>query len=256
MNLIINYFLLLATAKICAVAAKRARLWLAASAGAIYAVLAALPPAAWLAHPLMKLLSGALLLLAAFGARRSFARLALVFFAVSAAAAGAVMAAGARVNLRVLAAAFLVCYAAVTLVFRRAARAAPKPADVTIRVAAREVALRALRDTGNSLTDPLSGSAVCVVALDDALPLFPKELRGELTRAVLGAAPDGLIALNTLQSDVKFRLIPYSAVGVAGGALLGFRPEYIGVDGAARRDIVVAISPNAVSDNITYSALI
>ncbi|MDR0839213.1 MAG: sigma-E processing peptidase SpoIIGA, partial [Oscillospiraceae bacterium] len=32
MNLIINYFLLLATAKICAVAAKRARLWLAASA--------------------------------------------------------------------------------------------------------------------------------------------------------------------------------------------------------------------------------
>jgi stage II sporulation protein GA (sporulation sigma-E factor processing peptidase) len=262
-NLILDYFLLLAAAKICAIPAQRRRLWLAAAVGAVYAALSALPPAAWLNNPAVKIVSGGVLLLLAFGFRKRFARLALVFFAVSAAAAGAIMAAVylggatlARVDLRVLIAAFGASYLAVTLVFRRAARDAGAFRAVEISVEARKTTLRAMEDTGNSLSDPLSGSAVCVVWLDDILPLFAPRLRDELGDAVKRANYDALIALNSQPTGVKFRLLPYSAVGVARGALLGFRPEAITVDGRPRSDLIVAVSPNCVTDNGTYNALI
>jgi hypothetical protein len=38
--------------------------------------------------------------------------------------------------------------------------------------------------------------------------------------------------------------------------LPAFRPTRAAVDGRDRRDIIVALSPNAVSDNLAYSALL
>ena len=267
-NLILDYFLLLATGKLCAVSARRARLWSAAVVGAAYAVLAALPPLAWLAHPGVRLLSGGLVLLCAFGFRRRFGRLALVFFAVSATAAGAVMAAAylggdtlARVDLRLLSVAFGASYGIITLIFRRVARSSGTMHDVEIVVTdgagtERRLTLRAMEDTGNSLSDPLSGSRVCVVSIGEILPIFDAAMRAVLEVAVLSADYEALVRLNSRPSGIKLRLLPYTAVGVPNGALLCFRPDVIRVGGRACSDLVIAISPNEVSDNGTYNALL
>jgi stage II sporulation protein GA (sporulation sigma-E factor processing peptidase) len=263
-NTVINYFLLLAAAKICALPALRLRCLLGAAVGGGYAVLAALVPGGFLSSPLPKLVFGLVMLPLAFGRARRFLRLALVFFAVSAGAAGAVMAAGmlggdrvlGKINFFTLAAAFGVFWLASTLVFRRAARDGGSLKTLTLAVGEREITLRAMTDTGNSLSDPITGAHAAILSARDCLPLFPEKTREAVTEAAGMRSPEALIALNSLETGVSFRLLPYSAVGVEAGALPAFRPTRVAVDGRERRDIIVALSPNDVSDNITYSALL
>ena len=263
-NLIANYFLLLGTAKICGIAALRRRLWLASALGAAYAVLCAIPATAFLSHVLINVPIAAAMLIIAFGwqkltAGRRLVRVALVFFALAMCAAGAVTAIGllgGRINLRVFVLAFGACYAIATLVFRRAGRDSGRMSQVRIEVGERAVTLRALVDTGNSLTDPLSGARVCVVSLTDVLTIVPESQQALLENTVRSGGPSALVELGNIPGGIKLRLVPYSTVGTASGMLLAFRPDRITVDGRESHDHIVAVSPNEVADNVTYSALI
>ena len=67
LNLIINYFIVLATAKLCALPLKRLRFAVSAAAGALYSVLLLFKPLSFLASPVMKLVLGFLMTLIAFG---------------------------------------------------------------------------------------------------------------------------------------------------------------------------------------------
>ena len=138
LNLLIDYCLVLVSARVCGVVLRRWRYALAALIGALYAALMVLPGFGWLANGMMKLALGAAMALIAFGGEAHLVRCTVVFFAVSAAFGGAVYAAsmlagvspgsGALVTVsgRVLALSFAACYAAVSLVFRRRVRAADR----------------------------------------------------------------------------------------------------------------------------------
>ena len=138
LNLLIDYCLVLASARVCGVVLRRWRYALAALIGALYAALMVLPGCGWLANGAMKLALGAAMALIAFGGEAHLVRCTVVFFAVSAAFGGAVYAAGmlagvppgsgalVTVSGRVLALSFAACYAAVSLVFRRRAKAADR----------------------------------------------------------------------------------------------------------------------------------
>ena len=155
LNLLIDYCLVLVSARVCGVVLRRWRYALAALIGALYAALMVLPGFGWLANGMMKLALGAAMALIAFGGEAHIVRCTVVFFAVSAAFGGAVYAAsmlagvspgsGALVTVsgRVLALSFAACYAAVSLVFRRRARAADREVrTVTVTLAGRSVTLR------------------------------------------------------------------------------------------------------------------
>ena len=91
LNFIIDYIIVLAAGKICALPLRRRRMAAAAAAGGLYAVLAVMFPSV-LALPVVKLCVGAVIPLAAFGQGRHYPRAAISFFAVSAGFAGAVYA--------------------------------------------------------------------------------------------------------------------------------------------------------------------
>ena len=124
LNLLIDYCLVLVSARVCGVVLRRWRYALAALIGALYAALMVLPGFGWLANGMMKLALGAAMALIAFGGEAHIVRCTVVFFAVSAAFGGAVYAAsmlagvspgsGALVTVsgRVLALSFAACYAA------------------------------------------------------------------------------------------------------------------------------------------------
>ena len=124
LNLLIDYCLVLVSARVCGVVLRRWRYALAALIGALYAALMVLPGFGWLANGMMKLALGAAMALIAFGGEAHLVRCTVVFFAVSAAFGGAVYAAsmlagvspgsGALVTVsgRVLALSFAACYAA------------------------------------------------------------------------------------------------------------------------------------------------
>lgn len=247
-NFLIDYCVLLAAGRVCGVVLRRGRYALGALLGAAYAAGLVLPGLSWLGHPLMKLCLGVLMALIAFGGEAGLGRCTTAFFAVAALFGGGVYAASllagvdpmrgpaAPLTWRVFALSFAVCYAAVSLAFRRRMRRADRVIrPVVVSLGGREARLLGLRDSGNDLHDPVSGRAAAVAdraALCPllALPALPKDPAAALE--ALNASED---------TRGRFRLLPYRAVGVS-GLLLAFRPDRTEVDGQAE-DLLIALSP-------------
>lgn len=266
LNLIIDYFILLATAKLCALPLRRKRLLAGAALGALYAALLLWPrfrPA--LATPAAKLGLGLLMTLLAFGTDRGIARRYVIFLLVSAAFGGAVYAASllagvqpvdglfGAVSMRVLALSFAACYCTLTFFFRRfRKRAARETHRIEVDFCGKTAAFTALTDTGNELSDPISGLPVMVVGRTEAEKLLPPVLADALR--------DGpavfMEALPYFEMQrPRFRLIPYSAVGVGAALLPVFRPDEVRIDGHSAPPLLVGLAPNELCSTGDFSAV-
>ena len=252
LNGLIDYLLLLLSARLLGAPLRRGRFALSAGLGGAYAVAAAIPALGWLRTAGGKLAVSLALAWAAFGAGRALWRGWLAFLALAAGFAGAVFAAALLagqemaggfltvINWRILFLSFGVCYAAVRFFLSRLPRDRERqifPAEVTLL--GRTVALSALRDTGNSLTDPISGCGVLIADAAVLAPLFPGSLPSP--------APEDAAALFRLLAESealrpRLRLIPYAALGKTDGLLLCFRPDAVAVGGVPR-ELMVAVSP-------------
>ena len=247
LNFICDYLILLGSARVCGVLLRRARYAVAALLGAVYAVLSVLPGFAFLTLLPIKLAAGILMALIAFAKEPKFWRCAAVFFAVSAVFGGTLWALSVQsggvgnavylpVSMPVLVLSFGIIYALLSLIFRRTAKSTGKAVHtVVIDFLGKGVTLRALYDSGNCLYDPMTGSEVLIAGAEQLAPLL-----GEGVKAL---SPTQTVTLYA----GKMRLIPYCAVGTQSGLLPAFRPDSITVDGKVREDIIVAISPTAVS---------
>lgn len=260
LELIIDYFLLLGTAKVCALPYRRLRFLAGAALGAAWSCLSFLPGMGWLTAPVMRLALAMAMTVAAFGGERRLFRCFAAFLGVSALFGGAVYAASLlrvsqtgsaagpllRLDMRVLVLAFAISWAAVSLLFRAGVKnASRRIRELTVERAGRRVRLRALEDTGNSLMDPISGCAAFVAEAKALGDLFPGQdaalLRGPPAEAVLHIPGT--------------RLIPYAGVG-GGGLLLAFRPDRVTVDGRERRDLIAAVAPAPIGTDGSYEAVI
>ena len=77
------------------------------------------------------------------------------------------------VSWRALVLSFGICYAAVSLLFRRTlAKRSRHIASMEVTLEGRAAALRALEDTGNALADPVSGRPVIVADAQALAPLL------------------------------------------------------------------------------------
>lgn len=238
-NLAADYILLYSTAQMSAAPYGRLRLAGGAAFGGLYALAAYLFPAAAGCFP-AKLLSAAAMLLLAFGyvSRRLFLRRAAALFVLSMLMGGVSYAlclfmggdaeAGIIYAPWMLRTAIVLSAAAVGVIsaFSRGDAAQRSSGSVRIKLAlcGRSVEFSALRDSGNTLRDPLDGSPVLVVETDALAPLFePGTLK--LLREL--SPPD---ALEKLPRTVKWRLLPYRTA--AGSRLaLAFRPDAAEADG-------------------------
>lgn len=258
LNLVIDYFLLLATARICALPFRRGRFALAAVLGGLWCCLALLPAMGFLRAPLLDPVLSMLMVLIAFGAEKRLWRCFFAFLGVSALFGGAVYAAALyrgvasrgplfRLDMRVLVLSFALCWALVRLVFRRSAKNAERVLhDVILTRNGARVALRALADTGNDLHDPLSGRAVLVAEAAALAPLFPG---GEA--AWLTASPvDAMVHIPGM------RLIPWADIGGENRLLLAFRPDRTEVDGTRRDDLLAAVAPAALGGDGSFQAIL
>lgn len=258
LNTLVDYLLLLCSARLAGEILHRGRMAAAALAGGLYAAASFLPGWAFLAHPLCKLTVGVGLALVAFGSSRHLLRVSLVFFTVAAAFGGGVLAlqlflgAPAVPDLKTVLLSTAGCYLVLSAVFRRTAQhGTGELVGVTLELSGRRVSLTALRDTGNTLTDPVTGKGVLVWEGEKAAGLFPPgecPTPRELT--------DPVSALTGRQGDRRWRLLPYRAVGVSHALLLCVRVDRARVGGEDLGSILVALSPSPVSDGGGYSALI
>ena len=253
LNLIIDYLILLGSAKVCGLMLRRWRYFFAALFGAAYAALSVLPRLVFLTLLPFKLAAGIIMAVIAFGKEKRILRCTLVFFAVSALFGGAVWAISVQsgsnlrslvyipVSMPVLVLSFAIIYGVLSLVFRRTVKNADKAvSDVRIEFIGKFVQLRALSDSGNSLYDPMTSSEVMICSADSLAPLF-SEYAGILK------SENAADIITVPEFAGRLRLIPYSAVGTVSGLMPAFRPDSVTVDGVLRDDLVVAISPTAIS---------
>ena len=210
LNFVVDYLLLLAAGRLSGEVLRRGWLALGAAIGAAYAAAAVLPGMGFLLHPLCKLGVAVLALLAGYGKSRRLLRVSLVFFAVSAAFGGGVFALqllGGRgltlqngifysaMDLRLILLSAAGCYVLITLLFQRTARHSGLrrelvPAVLTLE--GRRVALTALVDTGNTLTDPATGRPVMVAEGEKVGALFPDGQAPDPGGGPGAAGPPGL----------------------------------------------------------------
>ena len=269
LNFVVDYLLLLAAGRLSGEVLRRRRLALGAALGAAYAGAVFLPGLGFLIHPLCKVGAGVLSVLVGYGGSPRLLRVTLVFFAVSAAFGGGIFALqllGSRslvlsngvisspLDLKLVLLSAAGCYVLITLLFQRAARHSPRRelAPAVVELGERRVALTALVDTGNTLTDPVSGRPVLVAEgtkLDGLFPPGTAPTKAELR--------DPATALERLgRAGLRCRLLPYQAVGVECALLLALRVDRVKVDGEDYGPLLVALSPTSLTDGGGYCALI
>lgn len=262
-NLLIDYILLVCASRLTGIPVRRWRAALAAGLGGAYAILCALEPGSFLTALPVKAGVGLLMVAAVFGLSGRLIRVTLVFFGVSAAFAGAILAAAivrgrtapaiAQISFGSLLLAFSLFYALFTAAFRAVGRHRVRGEilKLTVTLGERRVTVSALADSGNGLREPMSGLPVTVCSLDSLLPLFDPR-----TAQILREDPDPARALNALAEEqiYRFFLVPYSAVGVPGGMLLAFRPDSVRV-GLREAATLIAIDPAGLREGAGYCAV-
>ena len=258
LNLTADYLLLLASGRVAGAVLHRGRILLAAALGAAWALASVVPGWGFASHPAVKIALGVGMSLIAYGSERRFWRCCALFFAMSALFGGAVWGAallfgydaGGRLyvplSFRTLALYFALCYAAVTLLFRRRAARERRIAPLELRLDGKSALLRALADTGCSLADPVSGRAAVVA---DAAAMAPL-LGGEVDISFAASAAEELAARPGLAGRVS--LIPFRAVGVPGSILAAVRPDEALFEGR-RVDVLVALGR---IDEAEYDAIV
>lgn len=268
-NFATDYLLLLATARLSGIYTRRVRLVAGAGAGAAYAVCSVLfAPLQCLP---VQLGVGLGMVRLTFGRqdRRVLGKLFLLLLATACGFAGATVAlylltgtqlgAGGvyyfDVPFKVVAAACALAYAASGLLLHGAAKhgvVQRTVEQVEIVLGERRERFSLLYDTGNDLSDPVTGRPVLVLERHAAARLLPRELLFILTGL---QDCTGLLPRIPAQWRGRFRLLPYRSLGNAGGLLLMLRPDAIARQDGARYDAYVAITADRIADG-RYEGLI
>lgn len=270
LNALVDYLLLLCAARLAGEPLKRLRFALGAVLGGGYAVAIFLPGLGFLERPACRLAAAVLMVLAAFWGSRWLGRQVLIFFALSCAFAGGVLAISmlggqglslnrgviySGMDLKIVLLSAAGCYAVLSLLLQKTVRHTSFTGElkaVRLELGGRTVELTALTDTGNTLTDPVTGQGVMVAEGERLLPLFAAYQRPSVQEL---RDPAGALERLT-GAGGRFRLLPYRAVGVDRGLLLAVRVDRAVVDGEDWGAMVVALSPTPVSDGGGYGALL
>ncbi len=241
-NFLVDFFLLLGTNRLSGFSGNPGRCALAAALGAAYSGACLLPGFRFLGNLLWRTVFLGLISLTAFGMNQSALKRGGVFLLLSMALGGIALSLG-RGDLPALLLASAFVWLLCILSFGRTI-GGREYVPVTLTYREKTVCLTALRDTGNTLRDPITGEAVLV-----ASGQIGQQLTGLSYRQI--AAPLETLAQRPIPG---LRLIPYRAVGCPGGMLLGLRIPRVKLDGR-EQSAIVAFAPEGLDETGGYQAL-
>ena len=227
-NLLWDYLLLRGVCVLRSLPALRRRCALSAALGAAYALLCLLPSLRWLASPLPMVAVSGFMAVVAFGDERSLFRSWGCFLCLSAAFGGSVLLWG-RISgdgwcfrSRLLGAVSL--WGLMGFCLRRLEELRRSPTvRCELRLFGHSTAFTALRDTGNSLHDPISGKRVLIAEEALLSPLFSEPLPK-------AEAAERMLLLRGTELGSRCRLVSCNSVG-GESLLLCFRADSAKIDG-------------------------
>jgi stage II sporulation protein GA (sporulation sigma-E factor processing peptidase) len=275
-NLILNYFILLAVSGVLHRHDKRLRLFLGAALGAAYSIFIFFPQVSFLYSALLKVVFSITIVAVAykFATLRNLIKLVIIFYIISFLFGGIIFA----VYLFVTPPGMMVrngvvyidisplvlilsgagCYITITLVSRifNKIRKVNSLYDIFLEMDGRSAKMKALMDTGNTLTDAITGSPVIIAEYGPLERLIPPELRETFKTGIVADT-------NTVSGSAwagRFRMIPYGSVGAVYGLLPAFKPDRLTIitkEGkTAAEGVLVAVSGKSLCSDGSYCALL
>lgn len=242
LNFMVDFLLILGTNRLAGFPPGYKRGALAATLGGIYGGACLLPGFSFLGNTLWRVVSLSLIAVIAFGWNRSALQRSGVFLLLSMALGGIAMGMG-RGSVWMLILSAMLMWLLCQISFRGSAG---QREYIPVRLGwdDREMSVIALKDTGNTLHDPLTGEQVLVAGADVGMKLLG------LTAYQLQHP------VETLASGVLsgMRLIPYHAVGQPGSMLLAVRFSDAQIGNKAAQPLV-AFAPEMIARGEMYQML-
>ena len=262
-NFFVDYLLLRVSGSFAGSPLRWKRVFASALLGGIYGVVCVLPGFSILGRSIYSAIMSVMMCGLAFGFSALLIRITLIYWMLTAAFGGLVVflteifripsaMIGKRiyypVSFPVLILTAGVSYGVISWVLSRLEHHGGDIIPVELFMANRWISLTALRDTGNTLKDPLSGVPVLVTDLGVLKRLIPGGISD-------GKSPEEIVEkLFLLYPELKPRLIPYKSVGVSSGLLPALRPEMVKISGM-EENCLVAFSSVKLSDGGGYEAI-
>ncbi|MCG9968068.1 sigma-E processing peptidase SpoIIGA [Pelotomaculum terephthalicicum JT] len=123
-----------------------------------------------------------------------------------------------------------------------------------------QVQVSAFLDTGNQLIDPMTKRAVIVVEYGVLKPLLPAEVQVLFEQA---GEPDVWHILSALSENPRrslFSVIPFNSLGNSGGLMVGFRPDEVFFEQRGHlvqiKKAVIAVYHKKIDPGNSYNALL
>lgn len=243
LNFLVDFLLLLGTNRLAGFPPGTLRCALAALVGGLYGAACLVPGFRFLGNPLWRTVFLMLLGAAAFGLDRSAWKRGGVFLLLTMALGGMALSFGRGDFIAVVLAAavvWLLCRVA----FGQTV-GGREYVPVTLTYGGNTASYLALRDSGNTLRDPITGEQVLI-------------LSGRAARKLTGLTPEDLASpLETLAKRPipGLRLIPYRTVGQGSGMLLAVRFDNVTI-GRKRQRAIVAFAPEGMEEGSSYQVLV
>ena len=242
MNFLVDFLLLTGTNRLAGFPCDAKRTAVAAVLGAVYSGSCLLPGFRFLGNILWRAVCLLLMAVIAFGLNRETMGRCGVFVLLSFAMGGLALSMN-RTDVPALILCAIIIWVLCCLV-RKGGSGNREYVSLEIRYGENVVRLLALKDTGNTLRDPVTAQQVLVISAEAA-----GHLTG-LTEAQL-RNPMQTILQHPLQG---LRLIPYRTVGQPGGMLLAMRFDDVKI-GSRRQSAVVAFDTGSLGNGEVYQAL-
>ena len=239
LNFAVDLLLLIATNRLSGYPTAMGRTVFSAVIGGFYGSICVLPGLFFLAGTIWRVIFLELMAFIAFGINKDSIRRSVLFVFLSMALGGIALGIGQGGFIPVLLCAVLVC---MMCLFGLRGRFGSQFLPAEIRYNGKCHRFTAMIDTGNTLTDPITGQQVMVVS-------------SGLGQRILGegalAFSDPIAAMEKIQGG---RLIPYHTVGNEGGLLAAKRFRDVTI-GKWHGDCLVAFSPQELGRGEAYEAL-
>lgn len=259
-NFVINLILLAVTSLLTHSKSKAYRRIIASCVGAVYAVCMFVPSFAPAASLLGKFTLSAVMTYISFGAKsiKAFVKNLCMFYTVSLVCGGCALVASyctaGRIgqnngvlyfdtSLRTVIVSSVAAYVIIKLSLGICKKYSSRDCHrMVIYKNGRAAAITVLLDTGNMLTEPLTGSPVIIVEKTALRGIVPQDI-----------PPSDILEMSKYIDDI--RLIPFRALGTDNGLLMGFKPDKICSDEPLCDNITIAISNQSLSQSSEYNAL-
>lgn len=236
---LVDFLLFFIVCKTCKSTAKITKLFLGAVLGGIYAGWCLMPGFHFLGNTFWRLVFLLIRAAVVFGLEFSRLRQCVLFVLLSMALSGAVSLFGGSGALSFALGGIMVIVLCILGLYSSSSQ---KYIPVELSYGQKQLQITALRDTGNMLRDPITGSSVLVVGADAA-----RILTG-LTYEQLRTPVESVGAIPGL------RLIPYRSIG-DNGFLLALKLPNVRI-GKWCGSTLVAFAPEIVGSENTYQALV